>query len=255
MSFDAPPAAYDRYMGRYSRRLAPLLAAFAGVRSGLRALDVGCGPGSLTARLADVLGAQQVAAAEPSEPFAAACAERVPGADVRRAGAESLPWADGSFDAVLSQLAVNFLTDAHHGVREMRRVAREGGVVAACTWDYRGGMEMLAAFWDAALQLDPDAPSEARQMRFATPGELRALWREAGLRGVEIGGLEVEEAYAGFDDYWEPFTAGVGPAGSYCASLAPEARAALREACRRRLGSPQGAFRLRARAWAVRGSA
>jgi SAM-dependent methyltransferase len=255
MTFDAPAAAYDRYMGRWSRRLAPLLAEFAGVRPGMRALDAGCGPGSLTTHLAELLGPERVAGADPSEPFVAACAARVPGADVRRAAAESLPWADGTFDAVLSQLVVNFLDDPGQGVRELRRVAREGGTVAACTWDYRERMELLATFWDSALELDPAAPAEGRRMRFATPGELHALWTEVGLRATETGGLEVEEEYASFDDYWEPFTAGIGPAGAYCASLAPEVREALREACRRRLGNPAGPFRLRARAWAVRGRA
>ena len=255
MSFDAPAERYDRYMGRYSRRLAPLLAAFAGVRPGMRALDVGCGPGALTARLAELLGPQQLAAADPSEPFVAACAERAPGADVRRADAETLPWMDGTFDAVLAQLAVNFLADPQRGVREMRRVARDGGVVAACTWDYRDGMEMLTVFWESALLFDPAAPAEGRHMRFATPGELHSLWAEAGIQAVETDALEVGEEYEGFDDFWEPFTGGVGPAGAYCVSLSPEARDAVREECRRRLGNPPTGFRLRARAWAVRGRA
>lgn len=255
MTFAAPAGSYDRYMGRYSSRLAPPFADFAGVRAGMRALDVGCGPGALTGSLAERLGAERVAAADPSERFAAACAAHVPGADVRRAGAEGLPWPDRSFDAVLAQLVVNFVDDPPRGVREMRRVAREGGVVAACTWDYAGEMEMLTTFWDAALALDPAAPAEGRRMRFCTPDELHRLWLDAGLSGVSTGALETAVTYESFDDFWDPFTAGVGPGGAYCASLAPQAQIELRDECRRRLEEPEGAFELRARAWAVRGRA
>jgi ubiquinone/menaquinone biosynthesis C-methylase UbiE len=247
MTFAAPAEAYDRYMGRWSRRLAPLLADFAGVARGMRVLDVGCGPGSLTEHLAARVGAGQVSAVDPSEPFAAACAARVPGADVKVAGAERLPWADGSSDVVLSQLVVNFLGDPLAGVREMARVAGPG-VVAAAVWDYER-MGMLRPFWDAALALDPDAPAEHLVMRFGKPEELRELWLDAGLEDVETDVLEVEQEYAGFDDWWEPFTLGVGPAGRYCADLEPAAREALREECRRRLGD---SLRLRAAATAAR---
>ena len=253
MSFAVPAGSYDRYMGRYSRKLAPLFAEFAGVRPGMRALDVGCGPGALTESLAARAGADAVAAADPSESFVATCAERVPVADVRRASAESLPWSDSEFDVVLSQLVVNFLDDAPGAVSEMRRVARSGGVVAACTWDYRERMEMLRVFWDAALAVDPDAPDEGGRMRFATTAELREQWLAAGVGDVTTDALEVGERYDGFDDYWQPFTAGVGPGGAYCVALEPERREALRDECRRRLGDPSGPFELRARAWAVRG--
>lgn len=254
MTFAAPAESYDRYMGRWSRRLAPLLADFAAVGTGMRVLDVGCGPGALTEELAGRVGAELVGAADPSEPFASACAARFPAADVRQAPGESLPWEDASFDAVLSQLVVNFMDDPPRGVAEMRRVARPGAAVAACVWDHER-MEMLRTFWEAALALDPDAPAEARRVRYGTATELSELWSATGLDEVEAGSLEVVEDYDGFDDYWEPFTAGVGPGGAYCASLSDGARDALREECRRRLGDPDGAFSLGARAWAVRGRA
>jgi SAM-dependent methyltransferase len=252
--FAVPADAYERYMGRYSRRLAPLFADFAGVAAEGRVLDVGCGPGPLTAELARRVGPQQVAAADPSAPFARACAERFPEADVRAAAAEELPWAPRSFDTVLAQLVVSFLSDADAGVREMRRVARAGATVAACTWDYAGEMQMLRTFWDAALSLDPAAPDEAR-LRHSDRPSLEALWRRAGLAEIETGSLVTEVSYPGFDDYWQPFLTGTGPGGAYCASLEPMHQAALREGCFRSLGSPDGSFALSARAWAVRGTA
>jgi SAM-dependent methyltransferase len=220
--------AYDRFMGRYSRLLAPRFIAFAGIAEGMRALDVGCGSGLLTSALADRLGATTVAAADPSERLLAACAHRVPGADVRRAPAEALPWPDASFDAVLSQLVLNFVADADAAVAEMRRVTAPGGIVASCTWDYAGGMRMLRTFWDAAAELDPQAPDESR-MRYRSEDELASLWGRGGFDNVATGPLDVEVRYGSFDEYWEPFTLGVGPAGAYCASLDAEQREALRE--------------------------
>lgn len=254
MTFAAPADGYDRYMGRWSRRLAPLLADFAGVEAGMLVLDVGCGPGALTEVLAQRTGADRVAAADPSQPSVEACAAQVPRADVRLASGESLPWPDDLFDAVLSQLVLNFMDDPRQGVQEMHRVAGPSRTVAACVWAYEE-MGMLRTFWDAALALDRDAPAEHLVMRFGEPDELEALWRSAGLDEIATTPLEVTEEYADFDDYWEPFTAGVGPGGGYCAALPADAREALREQCRRRLGDPAGAFRLEARATAVRGRA
>jgi SAM-dependent methyltransferase len=255
VTFETSRQAYDAFMGRYADRLAPLLIGFAGVQRGERVLDVGCGPGSLTEALGEFLGAHHVAAIDPSAPFAAACAERVPAADIQVGAAESLPWPTDTFDAALAQLVVNFMSDADAGVAEMRRVVRPGGTVASCTWDYSGGMTMLRTFWDAALSLDSETPDEARTMRYNDPDALRELWLRAGLEAVATDVLVVEASYRDFDDYWEPFTAGVGPGGAYTLSLDPDRRAALRDECRRRLGDPDGAFTLSAKAWAVTGRA
>jgi SAM-dependent methyltransferase len=207
--------------------------------------------------LAEALGAGSVAAVDPSEPFARACGERVPGADVRVASAEELPFADGSFDATFSQLVVNFVPDAPAGLREMIRVTRPGGLIAASVWDYAGGMTMLRTFWDAAVEVDPEGAGpldEGIRMRYSDPDSLAGLWSGGGLAGVTIEPLDVSAAYEDFDDFWVPFTAGIGPSGSYCASLPDATREAVRASCHRRLGSPEGPFELTARAWLVRGT-
>jgi SAM-dependent methyltransferase len=167
---------YDHYMGRYSERLAPELISFVPVKPGMRALDVGCGPGALTEALAGCVGAANVAGADPSQSLLAACADRVPGADVRQAFAQGLPWPSERFDVVISQLVMNFLPDADAGLLELCRVVRPGGAVSCCTWDYSDGMQMLRTFWDAALEFDQTAPDEGRVMRYCTEDELAALW-------------------------------------------------------------------------------
>ncbi|KAA1397500.1 class I SAM-dependent methyltransferase [Aeromicrobium ginsengisoli] len=253
MSFDATRDAYDRYMGRYSDQLAVTFLSFVGGEPGHRALDVGCGPGALTQVLATGLGAAHVAAADPSESFVAACADRVPGADVRRAVAAELPWIDATFDLVVSQLVLNFLPDPGAGVAEMLRVVRPGGTIAACTWDYADGMTMLRTFWDAAHEVDPASPDEARTMRLTTERELAQLWATSGLTDVRTRALEVSTEYTDFEDYWQPFMLGIGPGGAYATSLDASTLARLRDGCRRRLGSPDGPFTLTARAVAVSG--
>ena len=161
--------------------------------------------------------------------------------------------AGGAFDAALAQLVVNFMRDPHAGVAELHRVVRPGGIAGACTWDYRGGMEMLRVFWDAARTLDPDAPDEGRTMRFQTAEELEELWRRVGFEEVATAPLVVATTYPDFDDFWQPLTRGVGPAGTYCASLERSRQDSLRRRLFVNLGSPEEPFTLSAKAWAVRG--
>jgi SAM-dependent methyltransferase len=254
-TFRTPAEAYDRHIGRYGSELARALVAAAGVRAGDRALDVGCGPGALTGELAARLGAEQVAAVDPSAPFAEACRRRLPGVHVEIATADALPFADGAFDHALAQLVVNFMTDPPAGVREMRRVTRPGGNVSAAVWDYAGEMTVLRRFWDAAVALDVAAADldEGRCMPFCTRDELGDLWTAAGLAEVRVSPAVVSAGYDGFEDLWEPLEHGVAPSGAYAASLAPERRAALKAELRDRLGVGEAPFRLTARAWLATG--
>src|SRR3954452_19776713 len=240
-------------MGRYTRTLAPALADAAGIAGGMRVLDVGCGPGGLTDVLAARAGEQNVAAIDPAPQFAQACGARHPAADVRVGVAEELPWDDGAFDATLASLVLGFMRDPDRGVREMARVTRPGGTVAACMWDIPGGgMTMLSMFWRAARGLDPGAAGE-RAWPGVTEGDIGERLRRTGLRDVVEGALEASADYADFDDFWEPFTFAVGPAGEYLAAQPPERREQLREALRGAM--PDGAFTLTARAWYARGTA
>ena len=250
MSFFVAADAYDRFMGRYSSLLAAQLADFAGVGSGQHVLDVGCGPGALTSELVARLGASAVAAVDPSEPFVVAARERHPGVDVQQAPAEELPFADGEFDAALAQLVVHFMADPVRGLAEMARVTRAGGVVCACVWDHGGGQSPLTPFWQGVRELEPGTDPEPN-LAGTREGQLTELFREAGLREVEDTALTVHLEHATFEDWWEPFTLGVGPAGVYFASLDATKQAELREACRRRL--PEPPFTLPARAWTARG--
>jgi SAM-dependent methyltransferase len=250
-----PAEAYDRHVGRYGAQLAFGLAEVAGVRQGQRALDVGCGPGPLTRVLADRLGADYVAAVDPSEPFVAACRARVPGADVRVAGAEELPFAANEFDVVLAQLVVQLMEDRDKGVREMARVARPSGVVSACVWDSRA-MPLLQSFWDAALAVAPEqagALDEGRRVGYPTPAELGDLWAASGLRDVSTGELSVETTYLNFDDLFAPFAAGAGHSGATFLALDESKQRRVRAEAHRLLGRPDGALTLRARAWWVCG--
>ena len=254
-TFRTPAEAYDRHIGRYGAELARALIAAAGVEPGDRALDVGCGPGALTRELAALLGADHVAAVDPSEPFAAACRARVPGARVEVAAGESLPFEDDTFDRALAQLVVNFMTDPVAGVREMARVTRGGGTVAAAVWDYAGEMTILRTFWDAAVALDPAAADrdEGRTMPCCTPGELEELGAAAGLGDACVDEVVVSAGYDGFEDLWRPLESGVAPSGAYVVSLAPEARTDFKQELRRRLGAGDDPFTLTARAWVLAG--
>src|SRR5438105_4165495 len=235
-------------MGRYSEPLAAQFADLAGVRHGQRLLDVGCGPGALTAELAGRAGPEAVSAVEPSGSFAAAARERLPGVDVRQAAAEQLPFGDAAFDAALAQLVVHFMADPVAGLREMARVARPGGVVAACVWDHAGGRGPLTEFWRAVRELDPDAGDESN-LAGVREGDLARLFARAGLGGARVTTPTVPVRHDGFQQWREPFTLGVGPAGAYVASLDAGRRAALRERCRSLL--PAGPVEISATAWAA----
>jgi SAM-dependent methyltransferase len=252
MSFTVAAHAYDRFMGRYSVLLSPQFADLAGVRAGQRVLDVGCGPGALTTELVARVGSASVSAVDPSEQFVAAARERHPGVRVEQAPAERLPFADDAFDAALAQLVVHFMSDPAAGVGEMKRVTRRDGVVAACVWDHGSGRGPLSPLWAAAKQLDPGVPDESR-LAGSQEGDLSRLFESAALREVQETALEVSLEHPSFDDWWEPFTLGVGPAGAYVAGLDPERQARLRDLCRAAL--PEAPFVLTSRAWTARGLA
>ena len=248
MSFNVSADAYLRFMGRYSEPLAVQFADLAGVGGGQRVLDVGCGPGALTAELVRRTSPEAVSAVEPSGSFAAAARERLPGVDIRQAAAEQLPFGDAAFDAALAQLVVHFMADPVAGLREMGRVTRPGGVVAACVWDHAGGRGPLSVFWRAARELDPGADDESN-LAGVREGHLAELFAQAGLGAAEVTTLTVQARQDGFESWWETFTLGVGPAGAYLTSLPADRQDELRERCRQQL--PEGPFEVSATAWAA----
>ena len=244
--------AYERFMGRYSTPLAHEFARAVGVTAGERVVDVGCGTGAPTTVLAELVGADHVAAVDPSEPFVEECRVRVPGADVRVGPAEALPFPDATFDRSLSQLVFHFVDDPAAAAAEMVRVTRPGGKVAACVWDFTGGMTMLRAYWDSARAVDPDAPDEIERFG-GRPGALANLWRGAGLRDVSDDSLTVSSRYDDFEELWDSFLGGSGPVGAHARSLGGVRREAVRDSFRSRIGSPTGSFSLTARAWCAAG--
>ena len=239
-------------MGRYSRKLAPLFADFAGITPGQRVLDVGCGPGALTSELVHRLGAAQVVGIEPSPSFVEACRSQLPSVEVRQGPAEQLPWRDGEFDAALAQLVLSFVSDAEQVAREMRRVVRDAGTVAACMWHEGASLPMTQLFWRAVTTVDPAADVTETRMRFRKQGEIAELWQRAGLRDIEEVFLEVRVTYQDFDDFWDPIVTSAGTVGAYMAAVDAERRAAIREACRALLGDPRQPFELSGRACAAR---
>jgi SAM-dependent methyltransferase len=232
---------YDNFMGRYSQVLAPLFADFAGVRSGDRVLDVGAGTGALTAEL--LARGASAAAVDPSPEFAAVLRERFPGLEVEQAPAESIPFADGVFDAALAQLVVAFMADAPAAIAEMARVARR---VAVCMWGV-AEVEMFAAIDQAAAAVGASRAREPR--RYRTPQELHDLLATHG--EVEAAELDVTAGYRDFDEFWQALDRGVGPAGQWLESLDAAQRARAREELFGQLGSPEGPFELKARAFAA----
>jgi ubiquinone/menaquinone biosynthesis C-methylase UbiE len=246
---------YDRHVGRYGQDLARGLIDFAGVVQGRGVVDVGCGTGQLTAELAAVVGGENVAAVDVSEAVLSVCRARVPDADARAASAEALPFADREFDAALAQLVVNLVNDPPGAVREMTRVVRPGGVVAACFWDDTE-MPLLRSLWDSVRAVAPErlaGTDEQTQVGVADLEVIRDWWTAADLREISLGELVVSAEYESFDDLWAPFESGVGNSGKTYLSLPEEQRAAVRAEAYKRLGSPKGEFQLTAKARTVRG--
>jgi SAM-dependent methyltransferase len=246
MSFEVGAEAYGEFMGRFSEPLAQRFVALVDARAGQHALDVGCGPGALTAALAERLGVGSVAAIDPSASFVAAVGARLPGVNVRQAQAEQLPFADATFDLSLAQLVVHFMRRPETGIAEMARVTRPGGRVAACVWDHAGGRGPLAQFWRAVRDLDPTARDES-ELAGARAGHLLELFRQAGLTRVEQTTMTVQVDYPDAETWWRPYTLGVGPAGAYVASLDAAHRERLFARCRDLL--PPAPFVVEAMAW------
>jgi SAM-dependent methyltransferase len=250
--------AYDVFMGRWSRRLAPLLVQFAGVTDRDDVLDVGCGTGSLTAAVAATAPSSRICAIDRSEPYVAVARAHHESPRVRFevGDAQQLPLEDASFDRTLSLLILNFIPDPGKALNEMIRVTRPGGTVAAAVWDYGQGMEMLRVFWDEAITLTPGADAEdERHMPLSRRGELSTFWRAHDLQNVFETPLTIETPFSSFENYWSPFLQRQGPAGAHVAALSASDREQLALRLRRRvLGDrSDGPITLRARAWAVRG--
>lgn len=252
MAFDVAGDAYGRFMGRYSEPLAAQFVDWLAPPPEARALDVGCGPGALTAVLADRYGPDRVHVVDPSPTFRDAVTRRLPDVEVREGVAGALPWGDDEFDLALASLVVHFMPDPVAGLSEMRRVTRPGGLVGATVWDLAGHRAPVSLLGLAARDLDPSAPGE-EDLPGASGGQLAGYLEQAGLQQVRETELEVVVSYASFDEWWEPNTLGVGPAGDYVRSLGPDERDRLRDRCAERTGAAP--FEIRAVAWAAVGRA
>ena len=247
---------YERYVGRWSRRVAPLFLSWLSIPAGRRWLDVGCGTGALCAAIMDRCSPSSVTGIEPSEGFLKTAMENLAGrAALHQGGATAIPLGDASVDVVVSGLVLNFVPDQGAALHEMARVTGKGGTIAAYVWDYAGKMEIMRNFWDAAVTLDPGAAGMDEGIRFplCRPDALQKLFAGAGLKGVEVKPIDIPTLFANFDDYWQPFLGGQGPAPAYAMSLDETARARLRDCIRRRIPvQVDGSISLTARAWAVR---
>jgi SAM-dependent methyltransferase len=250
---------YEKYVGRWSRLVAPKFLSWLGIPTGRSWLDVGCGTGALTQAIIDAASPARVVSVDSSEGFVAHARAHVSDerADFRKGDAQALPVGDGEFDAAVSGLVLNFIPDQRKAVAEMRRATRHGGTVAAYVWDYAGEMQLMRQFWDAAVALNPKAREldEANRFPVCRPNPLKELFAAVGLRDTTVSDIDVPTVFKDFDDYWSPFLAGQGPAPGYCMSLPEQDRAALRERIRGALpAGPDGSIRLIARAWAVKGT-
>ena len=247
---------YEQYVGRWSRRVAPPFLAWLNIPAGRRWLDLGCGTGALCAAILDRCSPSSITGVEPSEGFLKTAQENLAGRAVFHQGnATAIPLGDASVDVVVSGLVLNFVPDPRAALAEMKRVTAVKGTIAAYVWDYAGKMELMRHFWDAAVALDPGAAKLDEGPRFplCKPEALEQLFAGAGLKGIETKAIDIPTPFANFDDYWQPFLGGQGPAPAYAMSLDETARARLRDRIRERLPArPDGSISLVARAWAVR---
>lgn len=255
----ANAGAYERYVGRWSRRVASEFIDWLAVPPGSDWLDVGCGTGALTEAILQQAQPAAVTGVDPSEGFVAYAREHVQDrrASFKVGDAMALPFEDETFSAVVSGLVLNFIPRQEVALAEFVRVTRRGGIVAVYVWDYADQMQMMRVFWDAAVELDQAVAEkdELRRFPFCKPGPLIELFERAGLTGVEVRAIDAATHFRDFDDYWSPFLGGQGPAPGYAMSLTEERRTALRERIRSRLPvAADGSIPMIARAWAVRGS-
>jgi SAM-dependent methyltransferase len=251
--------AYERYMGRWSRKIAAEFLAWLDPDPNLTWLDAGCGTGALTATVLAAANPMSVTGIDPSVPFIDTARSHIPDPRARFevADARSIPLDDASTDIAVSGLCLNFVPEPGQALAELARVTRPGGTIAAYVWDYAGGMQMLRCFWDSAITLDPAAAmlDEGPRFPLCAPEPLLATFAAAGLRDVETAPIDIETRFTDFDDYWQPFEGGAGPAPTYVQQLTQPRREALASALRRTLPTaPDGSIGLIARAWAVRGA-
>lgn len=250
---------YERYMGRWSRRVAAEFLSWISIPPGASWADVGCGTGNLARSILSSCNPRSVAGVDSSEVYLAEACRAVTDqrATFGLADATTLPWDESSFDATVSGLVLNFVPDHRRMVAEMMRVTKPGGVVAAYVWDYAQGMQMTRHFWDVAVRVNPldSALDQAERFPICRPGPLEALFRSAGLRSVSVKAIDIEMLFQDFDDYWSPFLGGQGAAPSYLASVDTDTRERIRNLLRSRLvPAPDGSIALTARAWAVQGT-
>jgi len=247
---------YEQYVGRWSRKIAPPFLSWLSIPAGRRWLDVGCGTGALCAAIIDQCVPSSVDAVEPSEGFRRSAAENLAGrATLHQGTATAIPLADAAVDVVVSGLVLNFIPDQRAALVEMTRATAAGGTIAAYVWDYAGKMELMRYFWDVARELEPEARKLDEGIRFplCRPEALETLFAGAGLKDVQVTAIDIPTPFTDFDDYWQPFLGGQGPAPAYAMSLDEMARTRLRDRLRERLPTQaDGSISLTARAWAVR---
>jgi SAM-dependent methyltransferase len=247
---------YEQYIGRWSRRVAPLFLSWLGIPAGRRWLDVGCGTGALTAAILKQCSPSSVAGVDPSAGFIETAKEQLAGGALFHLGsATDIPLECGCTDVTVSGLVLNFVPDQPGAVAEMARVTVRGGTIGAYVWDYADKMEMIRIFWDAAVELNADAAQLHEGARFplCRPEALGESFTHSGLQNVAVTALDIATPFASFEEYWRPFLGGQGPAPAYAMSLDDVARAKLRDRIRQHMSvQADGSISLTARAWAVR---